>query len=224
MYCVLLQHSDLRLILTCQLPLWNLCCTIAFDGNISLPCCVTWCGKRECWMFSCCGKVEPAAGADLRAAEEQQSAAGPVAALQVAVQPVRGGSAETGGARRSPAEERHRQGHHGGGEQRLDEGLQREWRCSVVLPPFFRFLLDLGTIRQNDSKSAHPVNQSLRPALQSPSMHPALLLCFLKADSQHHLTKAFRMWRLRRQSGPWFTLQEVERMSRWAWKVLLGVF
>lgn len=71
-------------------------------------------------------KVEPASGADLRAAEEQQSPAGPVAAQQVAVQPVCHGGPQAGGTRRPPAEERHRRGHDGGGERRLDEGLQRE--------------------------------------------------------------------------------------------------
>lgn len=85
-------------------------------------------------MFCCCAQVEPASGADLRAAEKQQGAAGAVAALQVTVQPVRRSSAETGRARRAPAEERHRQGHHGGGEQCLDEGLQREWRSTIIHP------------------------------------------------------------------------------------------
>lgn len=77
--------------------------------------------------------MEPASGADLRAAEKQQSPAGPVAALQVAVQPVRRGGPQAGRTRRPPAEERHRRGHHGGGEHRLDEGLQREWRCDAIL-------------------------------------------------------------------------------------------
>lgn len=77
--------------------------------------------------------MEPASGEDLRAAEEQQSPAGPVAALQVAVQPVRRGGPQAGGARRPPAEKRHRRGRHSGGEQLLDEGLQREWRCDAIL-------------------------------------------------------------------------------------------
>lgn len=52
--------------------------------------------------------------------------------------------------------------------------------------PIFRFLLDLGTVRlRSQSRSL-----SLHPSLRNPSVHPAPLLSFLKADPQHNLTKA----------------------------------